>query len=216
MSDPRIEPPLPDPAPRCICGTKFFSRRLKCSICKREAPEAAQPLYHRPPPPIIPPSRDWKAFDKARTQRGFYTNMGRLTQRIRCLTIEQTEEMVKLYNEGKTQLEIASLMGVNQASISRALAKFPDTRNIAKARMKGAADLMAQQIIKAAKKAAEEGDAGAALEVLDRLDVLAAKTKHTGSHTGETKVMVIVGTVPGTPLNVSALPELFTSSNNPQ
>lgn len=121
---------------------------------------------------------------------------------------DQIALMLHLQNAGKTHKEIADVVGVSESSISRAMAKFTDTRKLAKAKLIAAAGDMAEQTITAARKAAERGDAGPALEVLDRLDVLASK-RQSAQNVGP-KVMVVVGGVPtgGSLPSISALPEL--------
>jgi len=197
LSDPRIEPPLPSPAPRCVCGTMYLRRRLDCAICERPAPEEAMPVYHRPPPP--PPR--WANGVIKKPER----NVDRLHYRILCMTDEQVEVMLQMERDGKTQKEIAAVMSCDQSAISRALAKFPDTRATARRRLIAAATQMSDHVIKAAKEAAENGDGSVALEVLDRLDVLPNK-KHQAAASGAPQIMVVVGAPPNTPVNVRALP----------
>ena len=114
---------------------------------------------------------------------------------------------LQLHNQGKPQTEIAKIMGVTQSAVSRVLSKFPDTRKIARAMITASAVQMVHHTMKAAKIAADGGDATPALEVLDRLDVLSAKRSATPSTAGS-RVVVIVGGVPGlsTPA-VNALPD---------
>ena len=186
---------------------------MKCWRCGFWLPRIFQPVYKRRVPKIQKWS--WKSpalrrrtrneDNHRRSKAGMDTNQGRLLHRSKALTTEQVTLAWTLYNQKKTQSEIAEVLGVNQATISRELARFPDTREMAKARMNGALDLMVQHTLKAAANAAEKGDATAALEVLDRTDVLPAKARNA-QQSGAAKVTVIVGTVPGAPLNIQALP----------
>lgn len=121
------------------------------------------------------------------------------------MTTEQIELALKMESEGKKQVEIAAAMGVDQSSISRALAKFPDSRVTARRRMVAAADNAAIHVLTAMKEAADRGDGSVALEVLDRLDVLPSK-KHTAGGSGAPQVVVVVGAPPNAPINVNALP----------
>ncbi len=121
------------------------------------------------------------------------------------MTQEQLEIALKMEADGKTQTEIGAAFGINQSAVSRALAKFPDSRATARRRLIAESDNFAVHIIKAAKEAAERGDGAVALEVLDRLDVLPNK-KHTAGGNGAPSVVVVVGAPPNTPINVSALP----------
>jgi hypothetical protein len=115
----------------------------------------------------------------------------------------QIETMLKMDNEGKTQAQIAEVIGVDASTVCRALAKFSDTRASARRRLIASADDAASHVLKAMKEAADRGDATAALEVLDRLDVLASK-KHTGGGSGPQ--VVVVGAPPNAAINTNALP----------
>jgi DNA-binding MarR family transcriptional regulator len=162
------------------------------------------------PTPKPKRKRKWKPKKKPRPgpwtpAEGYWTNEGRLTHQIKCMTTEQIHTVVVMSQEGKTQEEIAQEMGVNQASISRILARFKDTRGMAKSRLNGTAYTMVKRLLQAAEKAAEKGDATAALEVLDRLDVMPKKQPAPMSGKGETKVLVVVGAPPGSAASRAAL-----------
>lgn len=111
----------------------------------------------------------------------------------KSLSYEQLSMVIKLSVAGKTQVEIADIIGCTQPTISRVLSEFTDTTGIAKIRLKGAAELMAERVIQASGVAASRGDASPALEVLDRIDAL--PKRQTGSKEGGTKVVVVVGSV---------------------
>ena len=170
---------------------------MKCDICQSPPPLEFQPVYHRP---YVPPPRVL-----AHSRPGYFSNQGRLLHRITALTIDQIALMLTMRNAGQDQYAIAKALKVNQATISRSLAKFPDTRTIAKQRLIAHANAMATHVIMAAKTAAAEGDAGPALEVLDRLDVLSAK-RQAPPAVGGTRVLVVVG---GTPeaARINAFPD---------
>lgn len=108
--------------------------------------------------------------------------MTKLTQRDIALVVKLAET--------KPQTEIAKIVGVSQAQISRLLAQFADTRGLAKAHLRSAAQKVAEAAVEASSVAAKRGDGSVALELLDRLDV--APKKAQGGH-GSTQVMVVVG-----------------------
>lgn len=220
VSAPWPEPPLPEGAECKHCDTEIKTRAMKCWRCGWFLPRKFQPVYKRPPIKVVKWSRSNPAlYDRTNhecyrrlTARKYWTNQGRLMHKSRSLTTEQLVLAWTMYNQKKTQYEIAEALGVNQSTISRELARFPDTRELAKARMMGAADLMAQHVLRAADEAAKKGDATAALEVLDRTDVLPAKSRNQPQQ-GGAKIVVVVGTVPGAPLNVQALPEEISTGS---
>lgn len=94
--------------------------------------------------------------------------------------------ILKLSDEGKTQHQVAQMVGCSQATVSRTLAAFQDTRALAKSHLHNNAIRLAERVIKQAN--VEES-----LEVLDRLDVAPKKERGGNSHTG---VQVIVN-MPG-------------------
>ncbi len=132
----------------------------------------------------------------------------------RPLSYEQINLILKLSaSEGKTQVEIADIMGVTQPTVSRILSEFTDTSLLAKLRLKGSAELMAERVIVASQVAAARGDASPALEVLDRIDALPKRL--SGASGGGPKVIVVVGSV--TPpklaeiIDIPALPDVSSA-----
>lgn len=97
--------------------------------------------------------------------------------------------ILKLAEAGKSQTEIAQIVGVSQPTVSRTLAEFADTRVVAKAVLNKHAKTLAERVVK-------DADVSQSLEVLDRLDVAPKRRDETHS----TQVMVVVQTqsvIPG-------------------
>lgn len=116
--------------------------------------------------------------------------------RIRDLShLSDDDEILvwRLSQAGKTQVQIAQVIGCNQSSVSRALQKLDDTRDLAKLRTHNAALLLAASAVDGAQRAARDGKPEAALELLDRLDVVARKQNDAGR---AGMVQVIIG-MPG-------------------
>lgn len=84
--------------------------------------------------------------------------------------------ILKLSADGKTQTEIAQLVGCNQSSVSRVLSRFLDTREVAKRILHNGAQALAERIVK-------DADVDQSLEVLDRLEV-APKREQGGNRMG--------------------------------
>ena len=86
-----------------------------------------------------------------------------------------TESLIlKLSENNKTQQEIAAIVGVSQATVSRTLSEFADTRHIAKALLHNGASVLAKRVI-------ENANVEESLEVLDRLDVAAKRQESKGT-----------------------------------
>jgi len=119
------------------------------------------------------------------------------------LSWEDVALAVTLDAGGKSQQEIATLLKVNQSSISKVLTKFKDTRQIAKIRLRASAELIASRILRATEVAAERGDAAAALEVLDRIDAVPKRQERQSGN----RVMVVVGGMPAPDFNIQVLGE---------
>lgn len=177
-------------------------------------PSSEGDAAERPDPtrPVLTPEerlerkrRANRKYTHRRDINGWNTNAGRRYHKCHVLTDSQINTVLKLSARGKSQADIAEQLGVSQSTVSRLLERYPDTSGIAIARLRSAAEKMAENLIEAAQKAAEKGNADAALEVLDRLDILVAKAKTTNP-LGEAKVMVVVGALPGTPQSLGALP----------
>ena len=88
--------------------------------------------------------------------------------------------ILKLHHDGQTQTTIAKQLGCAQSTVSRVLTDFSDTRELAKLRTHNRALDIAEAAVNGAIKAASEGKPEAALEIMDRQDVLARKQLDTG------------------------------------
>jgi predicted transcriptional regulator len=91
--------------------------------------------------------------------------------------------ILKLHEAGKTQVEIAQILGCSQPTVSRWLDELVDTRELAKHTLRSGAEKLAERIVK-------QADVEQALEVLDRLDV-APKKRDT--HLGNA-IQIVVNT----------------------
>ncbi len=100
--------------------------------------------------------------------------------------LTQAEESLCLHlaNDGLTQTAIAQRLGCHPSSVSRTLAAFTDTRELAKRRLQGSADRLVRRVI--SKATVEES-----LEVLDRIDVAPKRQSGAGS-----SVNILIG-MPG-------------------
>lgn len=93
-------------------------------------------------------------------------------------------KVLSLSRQGITQTVIAQQLGISQATVSRVLDRYIDTRELAKLRLHNSAASLAERVIKDAN--VEE-----TLEVLDRIDVV-AKRQSEGKHTGGVQVVVLM------------------------
>jgi hypothetical protein len=103
--------------------------------------------------------------------------------------LSRAEEVaiLKLRELGKTQVEIAQIVGCNQSSVSRCLDDFEDTRGIASHILRnGAADL--------AKTVVKTKHAGTALEALRDMEVSQKRAPDQGKGGG---VQVFIGVQDG-------------------
>jgi predicted transcriptional regulator len=99
---------------------------------------------------------------------------------------EKESAILKLAALGKTQTEIADIVGVSQPTVSRTLSEFADTREHAKAILNKSAARLAERVV-------DRADVAESLDVLERIDVIRAKERDSGAHGG---VMVVVN-MPG-------------------
>ena len=99
------------------------------------------------------------------------------------LTIAETGLCLQLANEGLTQTAIAQRLACSQATVSRTLKAFTDTRELAKRRLHGSADRLVRRVI--AKADVEES-----LELLDRIDVAPKRQASAGQG-----VNIVIGMV---------------------
>ena len=92
-------------------------------------------------------------------------------------------KVLSLDKQGFTQTEIAQKLGVSQATISRILDRYVDTRELAKLRLHNSAASLAERVI-------QDADVEQSLEVLDRIDVV-VKRQGEGRNTGGVQVLVL-------------------------
>lgn len=92
-------------------------------------------------------------------------------------------KVLSLDKQGFTQTEIAQKLGVSQATISRILDRYVDTRELARLRLHNSAAALADRVI-------QEADVEQSLEVLDRIDVV-AKRQGEGRNTGGVQVLIL-------------------------
>jgi hypothetical protein len=112
------------------------------------------------------------------------------------------DEMIlalQMFEAGKQQQVIAQVIGCSNSTISDLLNKFSDTRPLAKRRANHRALEVMDAALTGAVTAAKKGRPEAALEVVDRLEVLAKRQNDTG-----TGITIVFGTasVPGLPEHV--------------
>lgn len=95
--------------------------------------------------------------------------------------------ILKLAEDGRTQTEIAQLIGTTQPTVSRVLSAFGDTRSLAKRIAHNAAAKLTKRVI-------DDADVDQALEVLDRIGVM---EKRDTSGKGQTINIVAGAILPG-------------------
>lgn len=103
------------------------------------------------------------------------------------LTRSEVALLLKLHEAGKTQVEIAQILGCSQPSVHGWLEKFRDTRTEAIYTARSGAQKLVERVLKQAN--VEES-----LEVLDRIDVLPKKQRESSGN----QLNVIIG-MPGQP-----------------
>ena len=93
-------------------------------------------------------------------------------------------KILTLDKQGVTQTLIAQQLGISQATVSRVLDRYVDTRELAKLRLNNSAASLVDRVI-------EDADVEQSLEVLDRIDV-AAKRQNDTKNTGGVQVVVLM------------------------
>ena len=117
------------------------------------------------------------------------------------LTRAEDVLILKLHAEGKSQVDIAAVIGCSQPTVSRTLAEYEDTSILAKYRVRNSALKLVDRVI-------ADADVDQSLEVLDRIGVLEKRNVDSG-RAGQ--VNIVIG-MPGQPagpdvtIDVSPLP----------
>lgn len=91
-------------------------------------------------------------------------------------------KVLNLSKQGLTQTQIAQQLAISQATVSRILDRFVDTRDLAKLKLHNSAASLAERVVR-------EADVEQSLEVLDRIDVV---QKRSSGGSGYQGVQVIV------------------------
>ena len=99
------------------------------------------------------------------------------------LTHADTALILKLADDGRTQPEIAQLIGCHKSTVSRTLAEFADTRVTARRLLHRHAQTFTERVI-------ADADVDQALEVLDRIGVAERRRDTTGT---DTRVSIVIG-----------------------
>ena len=152
----------------------------------------------RPPKPILPNTLNMTAKNMSKTKQNavpmalVFSPETEIAERRGRLSYDEVSALLKLESSGKTQQEIADIFHISQSNVSRIVSQFKDTRILAKQRLHGAAEVMAERVIQAAEVASRRGDGSVALEVLDRVDALPKRSDGGGG----ARVVVIVGNAP--------------------
>ena len=118
------------------------------------------------------------------------------------LSYADTALLLKLADDGRTQMEIATVIGCSQPTVSQVLSRFGDTRDLAKKRMNSAALKLVDRVI-------EDADVDQSLEVLDRIGVAEKRLQPTGA---DTKIAIVIG-MPGQAVGPDPLLTVSTSEH---
>lgn len=111
--------------------------------------------------------------------------------------------ILKLSEAGKSQTEIAGIVGVSQPTVSRTLAEFVDTRIVAKALLNRHATALAERVIK-------EANVAESIDVLERIEVLAPKQANSAHGAA---ISIVIG-MPGSPAGPRPILDLSPVSSN--
>lgn len=106
--------------------------------------------------------------------------------------------ILKLREDGRTQVEIAQLVGCHQSSVSRLLQDFSDTRLLARETLRRDAHRFAERVV-------ESADVDQSLEVLDRLEVL---PKRQSDSKGGVSVLIGINASPIGPDPIALSPSV--------
>ena len=102
----------------------------------------------------------------------------------RRLSYTDQARMLELVDEGVNQATIAEQFGCHQSTVSRLIARYDDTRSMAKRKLNAEAVVIADAVVERIKK----GDAKTGLKLLGKLDVVREDNVEPGG-SGRTIVM---------------------------
>jgi predicted transcriptional regulator len=128
--------------------------------------------------PATPPAGTLSASDAAEIEPSVVITQNKPRRKLEPAEIRL---ILALAKKGLTQTEIAKRLQVNQATISRVLSEWDDSRALAKAKLRAGAAELAQRVI-------EKANVAESLDVLSRLDVLPKEQA-----TNDSGVKVFVG-----------------------
>lgn len=97
-------------------------------------------------------------IDKPEKRKADYSRLSR----------DEVAAILNLHRTGKSQVEIAQILGCDHSTVSRWLDKLVDTTELAKHTLRNGAQALAERVI-------ADADVEQSLEVLDRLDVVPKK-----------------------------------------
>jgi hypothetical protein len=130
------------------------------------------------------------------------SDLAPLTSKWAKLTFSDIELLLRLHDAGKTQVEIASVIGCSQTTVSATLAKLKQTPETVKALMKGETAGVLTNWRKAARIAAKRGDHRPAREWIEAAHPELRPTQ--GNSAGGGGVVINIG-APGQPLSPPAI-----------
>ena len=108
---------------------------------------------------------------------------------------------LRLSADGRSQRDIAQVIGCHHSSIARLQAEFGDTTFLAKSATRHEALRLAKATVEGAILSANLGRVTAGLELLDRLDVVNAKRDHEDK---SSKILIQIGS-PSQPIGPDPL-----------
>lgn len=120
------------------------------------------------------------------------TDLSTVSELPTPLSAADRQDILRLYEAGATQVELAKKFGRNQSTISRVVSRYVDTTQLARRRLKARAEEMADKI-------ADKGNAGDLRKVLEGLKmpdgerVLDPKPPPHGNENSGNRSQVLVG-----------------------
>lgn len=123
--------------------------------------------------------------------------------------LTQTQEalIVNLSRDGFTQTQIAQQIGCSQPAVSDVLRAFEDTRDLARLKLRNAAQRLAERVI-------INADVDQSLEVLDRLEV--APKRQIDSSRDRVTILIGMPNHPAGPNPFDVSPQPFAIDAPPQ